>query len=342
MPNVARLDQYASILTTEFDETTSNNVGITGLGTYYASEFNENIQDSTVVTNGLVLHLDASSYVGSGTTWTDLSGSGNNANIGVGTTVAVYSNQNLGKFTFDGINDMMLIPNSNSLTSLNNISFNFWVRPTAFNTTSYNVNTLIGKGVAFPTSDGRGEYTVSINETGVFFELGPSGVSPTISATYPFTANNWYNVCCTWDNGAVDQYAKFRIYVNNGLLTNFTQFNFLVPTYADNNNPVTIGTRTFNTDKTIFNGYHIGDIAIVSMYNRTLTAAEVSQNYNAFVRRFATSSQLISANVFAPYDPVNDEFAGVLYGPGQGTYMRQYTDKSVVIYNEIDEITSFA
>lgn len=48
----------------------------------------------------------------------------------------------------------------------------------------------------------------------------------------------------------------------------------------------------------------------------------------------------VTANVFAPYDPVYDEFAGVLYGPGQGTYMRQYTNKTVVIYNEIDEITT--
>lgn len=49
----------------------------------------------------------------------------------------------------------------------------------------------------------------------------------------------------------------------------------------------------------------------------------------------------ITANVFAPYDPVYDEFAGVLYGPGQGRYMRQNTDKSVIVYNEIDEITDF-
>lgn len=50
----------------------------------------------------------------------------------------------------------------------------------------------------------------------------------------------------------------------------------------------------------------------------------------------------IIANVFAPYDPVYDEFAGVLYGPGQGTFMRQNTDKSVIVYNEIDEVTTIS
>ena len=48
----------------------------------------------------------------------------------------------------------------------------------------------------------------------------------------------------------------------------------------------------------------------------------------------------LSANVFAPYDPVYDEFSGTLFGAGQGRYMRQNTDKSVIVYNEIDEVTT--
>jgi len=48
----------------------------------------------------------------------------------------------------------------------------------------------------------------------------------------------------------------------------------------------------------------------------------------------------LSANISAPYDLVYDEFGGTLFGAGQGRYMRQYTDKSVIVYNEIDEITT--
>jgi hypothetical protein len=50
MPIVARLDQYASINSYEFDETTANNLSITGLGTYYAFEFNENVGIATTLT----------------------------------------------------------------------------------------------------------------------------------------------------------------------------------------------------------------------------------------------------------------------------------------------------
>ena len=48
----------------------------------------------------------------------------------------------------------------------------------------------------------------------------------------------------------------------------------------------------------------------------------------------------LRSNVFAAYDIISDEVAGVLYGPGKGTYMRQNTDNSVTLYNEIDEITT--
>jgi hypothetical protein len=59
----------------------------------------------SIVTDGLVLCLDAGnpkSYPGSGTTWTDLSGNGNNGTLvnGVG-----YSGDNLGSLSFDGVND---------------------------------------------------------------------------------------------------------------------------------------------------------------------------------------------------------------------------------------------
>jgi hypothetical protein len=58
-----------------------------------------------IIRSNLVLCLDAAnpkSYPGSGTTWTDLSGFGNNGTLinGVG-----YSSDNLGSLSFDGVND---------------------------------------------------------------------------------------------------------------------------------------------------------------------------------------------------------------------------------------------
>jgi hypothetical protein len=65
----------------------------------------------------------------------------------------------------------------------------------------------------------------------------------------------------------------------------------------------------------------------------TYYASEFSENVG-----IATT---MTANVFPPYDLVYDEFGGTLFGVGQGRYMRQNTDKSVIVYNEIDEVTDF-
>ncbi len=79
-----------------------------------------------IVTNGLVLHLDAAnskSYLGSGTTWNDLSGNGNNATLTNGPS---FSNSNRGSIVFDGTNDyaelnktgiQIGIPNNSSMTA---------------------------------------------------------------------------------------------------------------------------------------------------------------------------------------------------------------------------------
>jgi hypothetical protein len=64
----------------------------------------------------------------------------------------------------------------------------------------------------------------------------------------------------------------------------------------------------------------------------TYYASEFSENVG-----IATT---MTANIFPPYDLVYDEFGGTLFGPGQGRYMRQNTDKSVIVYNEIDEVTT--
>jgi hypothetical protein len=91
-----------------------------------------------IVTDGLVLCLDAGnpkSYPGSGTTWTDLSGNGNNGTLvnGVG-----YNSGNGGSLVFDGVNDRVTI-NASSHTNLSsgNFTISSWFYiPTSVDTTN--------------------------------------------------------------------------------------------------------------------------------------------------------------------------------------------------------------
>jgi hypothetical protein len=57
-----------------------------------------------------------------------------------------------------------------------------------------------------------------------------------------------------------------------------------------------------------------------------------------FKENVGIGTTTLRANVFAPYQIVDDEFAGVSYGAGQGTFMRQNLTGDVIVYNEIDEI----
>ena len=72
----------------------------------------------SIVRDGLVLHLDAAdrnSYSGSGSTWYDLSGNGNNGTFGAGTSAPTFSSSNRGCIVFDGNNDYGETGQSNDL-----------------------------------------------------------------------------------------------------------------------------------------------------------------------------------------------------------------------------------
>ena len=107
----------------------------------------------SLVLSGLTLCLDAAntkSYVGSGTTWTDLSG---NSNTGTLTNGPTYSSANGGSIVFDGTNDYATI----SFNSVFNVTSNpftviVWNKK---NTSSNGYNGLI-------TADAAGDDTWKI------------------------------------------------------------------------------------------------------------------------------------------------------------------------------------
>jgi hypothetical protein len=77
----------------------------------------------------LVLNLDAgnsSSYPGSGTTWTDLSGNGHNATLINGPT---YTSDDGGSLIFDGIDDYATISSASALGGFSgDFSIEFWFK----------------------------------------------------------------------------------------------------------------------------------------------------------------------------------------------------------------------
>jgi hypothetical protein len=332
MPDiVGRLDQYASIVAYEFDEITANNTSITGLGTYYASEFNENVVD--IVRDGLVLNLDAgnlASYPGSGTTWTDVSGGSNNGTL---VNTPTYSSANGGSLVFNGSTQYATLPTNLLIHETGNpFTFSIW-----FKTSSTGI--ILGQtSTSTPNSGGGYVPAIYVGTNGLLYTSCFWGGSTGNQSVTSTTVNNgnWNNITVTFSSGTQTSYLNGTSYATLAKTqTNYTSTYFYF-----------LGTGT-GASWTSFpaSPYFNGSIATTSYYNKALTAAEIQQNYNALATRYGLTTTgttaPMSANVFPPYDLVYDEFGGTFFGAGQGRYMRQNTDKSVIVYNEINEMDLF-
>jgi len=320
MPIVGRLDQFGSmIVTSEFDEVTGGNVRVTGFGTYYATEFNENVVD--IVRNGLVLNLDAgnlASYPGIGNTWTDVSGNGKNGTLTLGPT---YSSANGGSIVFDGVDDYVDCGVVN-FTSGTSITVEVWVKPNSSQNTYADI---------LDYNHGVGGLGFVIQQDGTllnqYYFAYYNGSSYDITPTITLNSNSFNHLIFVKSGTSTIGYLNSvnTIQYTGSSNINCTGLSFSLGRFIYDN------TRKFK-----------GNISNIKIYNRALTATEVLQNFNALATRYGlattNSTAPISANIFAPYDPIYDEFGGVLFGPGQGTFMRQNTDKTVIVYNEIDEI----
>lgn len=210
-----------------------------------------------IVTDGLVLCLDAGnskSYPGSGTTWTDLSGNGNNGTLvnGVG-----YNSNNVASLVFDGSNDYV----SGNITTINSWSMCIWYLSTDI--TSQAVfypfsGTTSSNGLGF-----GGTFDINIVNRWYFFD----GTNIFSSINTAITTNIWYNLVVTKNSTIYNLYTNGSLSLNgSGVNLSLTQYN--------------LGRRGDNQ------WYSKGNISQVSIYNRALSAQEIQQNYNALKGRF--------------------------------------------------------
>jgi len=217
-----------------------------------------------IIRDGLVLNLDAgnsSSYPGTGSTWTDLSGNNNHGTLENGPT---YSSANGGSIVFDGVNDRVsAFPTQISGTGSKTISL--WIK---INTTS-----RTGLAGTRSLSEWGWGFTVNRNGTGTLAFYDTRGSDLNVAAG--LGTNIWYNVSVTYDNSRI-----VTLYVN-GLQVGISSTPFAA-----------LNASTFNgvigneDEYESFTHPFKGNIAQVAIYNRALTANEVLNNYNALKSRF--------------------------------------------------------
>lgn len=214
-----------------------------------------------IVTNGLVLYLDAGntkSYPGSGTSWFDLSSNNNHGTLING---PIYNSTNKGVMVFDGINDYCSVAHNNILNLTETFTISIWISP-ANNTDKY----ILGKNNAYAIIIGY--QTGNVN----FFNLS---YQPTASSTQIQINNNEFTyICYTKDLNTLSN--NWKGYKNNNNIFTLTR-SF---TNTTNSSDLTIGSANASV------AYSQTNIAQVCLYNRALTTSEVSQNYNATKGRY--------------------------------------------------------
>jgi len=215
-----------------------------------------------IVTNNLVLCLDAAnpkSYPGSGTTWSDLSGNGNNGTLVNGPT---FDSGNNGNISFDGVDDFVNGIHNTQTDITGNITIECWFKLS--NTRSDWVR-IFGKGDS--TNRTFGLWYNQLNSSFLYQRYGITNMNAQYSSTV--SLNTWYHMVGTSSGSSHILYlnAIQRATSSSGT------------TFVSSTDPYKVGYGNIHT-------YHIGNVSNCKIYNRALSASEVLQNYNALKGRF--------------------------------------------------------
>jgi hypothetical protein len=225
-----------------------------------------------IVMDGLVLNLDAGitqSYLGSGTTWTDVNGLGpkNNGTLTNGPT---FNSGNGGSIVFDGVDDYVDL-GSNSLINTNlEFTIDFWVNMTTMPSSITAPITVKSNSVdLIILISSRSSYEGITIGAGSVWSPGKTNTSSN------FFINNWVNVVITYNGNGSETLGNFNVYENN---TNKT-LNIGVGGLISSSTTTKIGF--------INSGNQLdGKIATFKVYNKKLSQTEITQNYNAQKGRF--------------------------------------------------------
>jgi hypothetical protein len=215
---------------------------------------------TSVVTTGLQLYLDAgnaSSYPGSGTTWTDLTVNGRNGTLTNGPT---YSATNGGSIVFDGTNDFVQCTGSLTVTAA---TFVTWIR----------------------RNGNQGQYD------GILFSRGTNvtGMDFQTSNQIAYTWNDNINTY-GWQSGLTIPDLTWCMIAVSVTSTAATA-------YLCQASGITTATNTVNHTSSVINDIKIaqddfggrffnGNIAIAQLYNIALSAEQISINFAADRGRF--------------------------------------------------------
>jgi len=233
-----------------------------------------------IVTDGLVACWDAGnrrSYPATGTTWTDVVG-GNNGTLNNNSSGLTFDSSKLGCLDFDGTDDYVEIANESNFDIATSCSIIAWVYLEGLGESNFGRIIDKGSAVNSTTLDGFQFHL----DTGTTFgaAVGFSTTNAWVKASNStLSEDEWVFIAMTFNE---DSDNVIKLYKNGDRITSLKQDQAGVGTIDNSSVNPRIGNYAGDTTRTFD-----GKIAVVSFYNRGLTADEVAQNYNATKNRFA-------------------------------------------------------
>lgn len=238
---------------------TFNLTATNGTSKYWINDSSSVLTTANIVTDGLVLNLDAAnpdSYSGSGTTWYDLSGNGNNGALNSG--IAYRSSY----FAFNN-NGFVSVPDANSLDLPNNLTVSMWFYVDSWLAGNYS-HAVMEKWGSTGNANWRFYLGGSYAPNGLWILATANGSWGGVAYFSPITNGKWVSITWTYNGTTSSSYLYSTL--------NSTQA--VTQPLATNTNALTIGRDL------------IGRIGAVHIYNRALSQSEVTQNYNAIRERY--------------------------------------------------------
>lgn len=220
------------------------------------------------ITDGLVLCLDAAnrkSYPGSGSTWTNRSGLSNNGTL---VNTPTFSSENRGYLSFASAS-------SQYATATNLGSLSRWTVETVVRfTAAYNTKVAMVVGNQYNGASSL-NFSIGTNNSPTNFNIAVGFFDGTWHNTtgIAYDQNTWFHITGTYDGSTIRQY------------TNGTQVDSL--NYIGT--PTSGGEIRINRrwdDVVSSSNLFDSNIPMVRIYNRALTASEISQNFNALRGRY--------------------------------------------------------
>ena len=236
-----------------------------------------------IVEDGLVFCLDAGSkrsYPGTGTTWTDTVG-GDGGTLTNGPT---FSSANGGCIVFDGANDNIVFSDKDEY------SFGNYFSDSPFSIELYFNCDNVGSGAIFKGLIGKDtsvyrEWALlivsSTKKARVFIKNQGGGNQQSIDTTSALLDDTWYHVVATYNGvGGTSAYTGLKLYLNGDFESVSSASNQAYTAMSNTSANLTVGNYYGS------NNYFNGNISVVRLYNRALTADEIRRNYLSTKERY--------------------------------------------------------